>query len=156
VPSVNSALQRARGTMAARLPDRSQQATRRSLGDAGVRALVSRFADAFEAGDVPGILALLTEDVTFAMPPYPSWCRARAEVARSWLIPAGPPPRLRYLATSANAQPAVGAYVRQPETGLYVPLALDVLTLRGGAVSGVTAFRSPELFARFGLSDSLG
>ena len=70
VPAVNSALQRARTTMSARLPDRSQQATLRDLGDAAVRALVGRFVDAFEAGDVPGILALLAEDVAFAMPPY--------------------------------------------------------------------------------------
>ena len=155
VPSVNSALQRARSTLATRLPDRSQQATLRSLGDAALRALVTRFADAFEAGDVPGILDLLTEDVTFTMPPYPAWCRTRAEVARSWLMPGGPRPRLRYATTTANGQPALGTYLRQPETGLYLPLALDVLTLRGGAVAAVTAFRSPALFGRFGLPGHL-
>ena len=155
VQSVNSALQRARSTLTARLPDRSQQATLRSLGDATVRALVTRFADAFEAGDVPGILDLLTEDVTFTMPPYPAWCRTRAEVAQSWLMPAGPRPRLRYTATTANGQPTLGTYLRQPETGLYLPPALDVLTLRGGAVSAVTAFRSPALFGRFGLPGHL-
>ncbi|HET8617721.1 MAG TPA: RNA polymerase subunit sigma-70 [Acidimicrobiales bacterium] len=160
VPAVNSALQRARTTMSARLPDRSQQATLRDLGDAAVRALVGRFVDAFEAGDVPGILALLAEDVAFAMPPYPAWCRTRADVSRSWLMPGGPGPRLRYSATSANGQPAVGTYLQQPGTGWYVPLALDVLTLReggGGAiVAAVTAFRSPELFRRFDLPDTLG
>ena len=155
VPSVNSALQRARSTLATRLPDRSQQATLRSLGDAAIRALVTRFADAFEAGDVPGILDLLTEDVTFTMPPYPAWCRTRADVARSWLMPGGPRPRLRYAATTASGQPALGTYLRQPETGLYLPLALDVLTLRGGAVAAVTAFRSPALFVRFGLPGHL-
>jgi hypothetical protein len=46
-------------------------------------------------------------------------------------------------------------YLRQPETGLYLPPALDVLTLRGGAVATVTAFRSPALFVRFVLPGHL-
>jgi RNA polymerase sigma-70 factor (ECF subfamily) len=63
--SVKSALQRARTTVAERLPERSQQATLRAIGDERVRDVVARFADAFERGDVGAILALLTEDAAF-------------------------------------------------------------------------------------------
>ena len=70
VASVNSALHRARRAIEERLPDPSQQATMRALGDARVRDIVERFVDAFERGDVGTILALLAEDATFSMPPY--------------------------------------------------------------------------------------
>jgi len=66
VASTNSALQRARRTLEERPPERSQQATLRSLGDARVREVVERFVNAFERGDVDAILGLLAEDATFA------------------------------------------------------------------------------------------
>jgi RNA polymerase sigma-70 factor, ECF subfamily len=155
VPSVNSALQRARKTVDERLPDRSQQATMRELGDEGVRALVKRFIDAFERGDVDAIVDLLTDDATFAMPPYATWYRGRDAVAGSWLLPAGPPPRLRYAETRANGQVALGVYARVGESDRYVPLALDVLGFGAGRIAAVTAFRTPEVFSRFGLPEAL-
>src|ERR687895_2137423 len=75
VASVNSAMQRARRAVDERLPERSQQATMRSIGDDGVRDIVQRFIDAFERGEVEDILATLTDDATFTMPPYAAWCR---------------------------------------------------------------------------------
>ncbi len=155
IASVNSALQRARKAVDERLPEQSQQATLRSLGDEQLRDLVERFIDAFEQGDVDAILALLAEDATFEMPPYASWCRGRDAVADSWLMPAGPPPRLRYVPTRANGQLALGAYQRSPEGDGYLPIALDVLTLRGARIAEVTAFRTPGAFRRFGLPDEL-
>ena len=153
--SVNSALQRARKAVEERVPERSQQATVRSLGDRRAREVVERFSDAMERGDTEAILDLLAEDASFSMPPYPSWCRGRAAIANSWLMPGGPPPRLRLLPAQANGQLAVAAYGLAPDAGVYLPLALDVLTLRGAAISEITAFRSPELFARFNLPDEL-
>src|ERR671917_33313 len=91
VASVNSALQRARKTVDERLPEQSQQATMRSLGDERVRDVVQRFVDAFESGEVEAILEVLAEDATFSMPPYPSWYRGRDAIADSWLMPGGPP-----------------------------------------------------------------
>src|ERR671917_456656 len=91
VASVNSALQRARRTIDERLPEQSQQATMRSLGDERVRDVVQRFVDAFESGEVEAILEVLAEDATFSMPPYPSWYRGRDAIADSWLMPGGPP-----------------------------------------------------------------
>jgi RNA polymerase sigma-70 factor (ECF subfamily) len=153
--SVNSALQRARRTLDERLPQTSQQATLRALGDDGVRELVQRFTTAFESDDVEAIVELLSEDAKFGMPPYPSWYRGRDSIADSWLMPGGPPPRLRYVATWANAQPALATYRLAPETGRYQPIALDVLTLRGAEVAEVMAFRTPALFPRFGLPAEL-
>jgi RNA polymerase sigma-70 factor (ECF subfamily) len=150
-PSVNGALRRARAAIDERLPDRSQQITLRALGDRGLRAIVERFADAFERGDVGAILELLTEDATFTMPPYPDWCRGRDAVANSWLMPSGPPGSLCYAPARANGQVALGVYRFEPETGDNLPLALDVLALRGDLVAAVTAFRDPSIFGRFGL-----
>ena len=67
--SVNSALQRARKTVDERLPEQSQQATLRSLGDDGVREVVTGYVDAWDRGDIDAVVAMLTEDATFAMPP---------------------------------------------------------------------------------------
>jgi RNA polymerase sigma-70 factor (ECF subfamily) len=155
VASVNSALQRARAAVDERLPEKSQQQTMRSIGDGGVREIVQQFVDAFERGDVDAIVALLSEDATFAMPPYPTWYRGRKAVADSWLMPGGPPPRLRYLPARANGQPALGTYALDRARKRFVPIALDVLTLRGTRIAGVTAFRTPELFRYFGLPGEL-
>ena len=155
VASVNSALQRARKTVDERLPARSQQATLRTLGNDGMRELVEGFVDAFERGDVDAILALVAEDATFAMPPYADWYDGREAVGDSWLMPGGPPPRLRYVATSANGQPALGVYERDADAGAYRPIALDVLTFDGAQISDITAFRTPEVFRLFGLPEEL-
>ena len=151
VASVNGALLRARRTVAERLPERSQQATLRTLGDRRLREIVERFADAFERGEVDAILDLLADDATFSMPPYPDRYEGREAIASSWLMPSGPPPRLRYVATRANGQPALATYLLDPATDAFLPLALDVLTLREGQITDVTAFRTPALFPRFGL-----
>jgi RNA polymerase sigma-70 factor (ECF subfamily) len=155
VPSVNSALQRARKTIEERVPDESQQAALRSLGNDGIRDLVERFINALEEGDIDGVLALLAEDATFAMPPYPNWCRGRDAVSRSWLMPDGPPPRLRCAVTRASGQLALGSYLLDAAARRFFPIALDVLTLRGDLISEVIAFRTPEVFAWFGLPDEL-
>jgi RNA polymerase sigma-70 factor (ECF subfamily) len=153
--SVNSALQRARKSVEERLPEQSQQATLRSLGDAGIRDLVERFTDAFESGDVEAILGLLAEDATFAMPPYEGWCRGRDAIADSWLMPGEPAGGLRYVETRANGQLALGTYRFSSESGSRVPIALDVLTLREAQISDVQVFRTPESFRLFGLPDEL-
>ena len=153
--SVNSALQRARKAIDERLPERSQQATLRSLGDQRVRDLVERFIDAFQKGEVDAILAMLADDATFSMPPYPNWCSGREAIARSWLMPSGPAPRLRYVPTRANGQPAVGTYLLDPREGSYLPIALDVLTLHGAKISAVTAFRGADVFGQFRLPAEL-
>ncbi len=70
-------------------------------------------------------------------------------------MPGGPPPRLRYVLTRANGQAALAAYRLDRQRNRYVPLALDVLTLRGTRIADITAFRTPEVFEPFGLPDQL-
>jgi RNA polymerase sigma-70 factor, ECF subfamily len=150
VASVNSALQRARKTVDERMPEQSQQATLRSLGDERVREIVERYIDAWERGDVHAIAAMLAEDATFAMPPYPMWWRGRDVIATF-----GAEPVHRYLPTYANGQPANAAYRWDPTKAIYVAEALEVLTLEGPQVKEMTAFMIPEVFRRFGLPDQL-
>ena len=155
VASVNSALQRARKIVDERLPDKSQQATMRALGDDALRAVVDRFVEAFEGGDVDAIIAMLTQDVTFSMPPYAEWYRGRDTVGDSWLMPGGPPGRLRYVPTRASGQLALGTYALDEELKTFRPIALDVLTLRGDRLAEIYAFRAVEIFPAFGLPEEL-
>jgi RNA polymerase sigma-70 factor (ECF subfamily) len=150
VASVNSALQRARKTVDQRLPERSQQATLRSLGDQRVREIVRSCIDAWERGDVDAIAAMLAEDATFAMPPYPTWWRGRETIAAFAAEPVH-----RYLPTRANGQPANAAYRWNADRSSYVAEALEVLTLEGAQVKEMTAFMTPELFPHFGLPETL-
>src|SRR5438128_15222 len=78
--SVNSALQRARKTVDDRLPEQSQQATLRSLGDEGLREVVDRYVDAWQRGDVDAVVGMLTEDAAFAMPPLETWFRGHEAI----------------------------------------------------------------------------
>ncbi len=103
--SVNSALQRARAAVEERLPAQTQQATLRSLGDTRVRAIVERYVDAWERRDVEALVAMLVDDATFAMPPYPNWFHGR-EAVISFITSTGKP-ELGYATTRANGQPAV-------------------------------------------------
>jgi RNA polymerase sigma-70 factor (ECF subfamily) len=151
VASVNSALQRARRRVHERMPARSQQATVRSLGDHRVRAIVKTYLDAWERGDVAALAAMLAEDATFAMPPYPTWWRGREVIAAFAVVPLH-----RYLPTQANGQAANAAYRWNAQRGIYIAEALEVLTLEtGGRVKEMTAFMMPAIFQRFGLPDQL-
>ncbi|MGZ4169376.1 MAG: RNA polymerase subunit sigma-70 [Solirubrobacteraceae bacterium] len=157
VPSVNSALQRARAAVEDRVPERSQQATLRALGDRGLRTLIERYVDAWERCDVPAFAGLLAEDATFAMPPLATWYTPRDTIA-TWAsqFPLSGTWRWRTVLTSANAQPALAFYAWDEEAAAYLPFALNVLSLRDGLVSDVTAFivRStqapePEAYVNF-------
>jgi RNA polymerase sigma-70 factor (ECF subfamily) len=154
--AVYSTLQRAHKTVDQRLPEHSQQATLRSLGDTRLNDLVSTYADAWERGDVDAIVAMLTEDATVAMPPQPSWYLGIAQ-ARAFLAhgPLAPGPQRRARLTHANGQLAVGVYYTSP-TGETPPRqVLDLLTLSGdGRIAAITAFVGAEL-QPFGLPAAL-
>ena len=180
VASVNSALQRARAAVAERVPERTQQATLRALGDTGLRHLIDRYVDAWERCDVPAFVELLTEDATFAMPPLATWYAPRDTIA-TWAGESSMSGawRWRAVVTQANAQPALAFYAWDEAAATHLPFALNVLTLRGELVCDVTAFivRSTEApdpdaylnfptqpmderrltgtFSRFGLPESL-
>ena len=157
VASVNSALQRARVAVEERVPEQSQQATLRSLGDDGLRELVDRYVDAWDRCDVEAFAAMLAADATFAMPPLATWYRTREGIA-IWarLSPMSGAWRWRSVITRANGQPALAFYAWDEDAGAYLPFALNVLSLRGTEIIDVTAFivRStespdPESYQRF-------
>ena len=147
VPSVNSALQRARAAVQERVPERTQQRTLRTLGDDKLRHLIDRYVDAWERCDVSAFTGLLVEDATFAMPPLSTWYTPRDTIAawagKSAMSGAW---QWRAVVTRANAQPALAFYSWDEPAAAYLPFALNVLSVRDGFVSDVTAFivRSTE------------
>jgi RNA polymerase sigma-70 factor, ECF subfamily len=141
IASVNSALQRARKAVDERLPEQSQQATLRSLGDGRLTEIVDGYVDAWQRGDVEGVVAMLTEDATFAMPPLASWFGGREAIGvflAGW--PLSGQWRWRQVRASANGQPALAFYTWDAAEQSYLPFALNVLTLHGVRISDVTAF----------------
>jgi len=141
VPSVNSALQRARAAVQERVPEQSQQSTLRELGDDEIKRLVDRYVDAWERCDVDAFASMLAEEATFAMPPLASWFAGRDAIAR-WAAkePMSGLDRWRVLPARANGQVALGYYCPDQDGRRFVPFALNVLTFRGGEIANVTAF----------------
>ena len=144
--SVNSALQRARKAIGSAAP--TQQSVLRDLGDAAVAGIVTRWADAWQAGDVDAIVAMLAADARYSMPPLPAWYRGKDEI-RAFLLRGPLRSRWRFLPTTANGQLAFGTYMWD-DAGAYVPGGLDVLTLLDGRVAEIVAFLTADL-TRFGL-----
>ncbi len=160
VASVNSALQRARKTVEERLPEQTQQETMRTLGDDGVREVVAGYVDAWQSGDVDRVVAMLTQDACFSMPPMATWFGGPDgghDELRTFLAayPLNGQWRWKPIQVQANGQPALAYYSWDDDQGCYIPFALNVLSLRGDKVCDVTAFitRStddpdPEVLAR--------
>ncbi len=148
VASVNSALQRARKTVDDRLPEQSQQAALRSIGDDRMREIVEAYIDAMQRGDVKAVVGMLAEDAAWSMPPATSWYRGLEDLEVFLAVgPLSGEWRWRRLAAHANGQPAVGGYTWDAAEEAYLPFALDVLTLEGDRIKEVTAFitRTTEL-----------
>ena len=146
--SVNSALQRARALIEQRMPPRSQQETLAALGEQGQRELVARYSAALERADMEELLALLTEDAEWSMPPLPSWYRGHAAIAS--FLERGPfTVRWRHLPARANGQLAVACYAW--DGNAFSAYVLDVLTVRDDRIASIVAFLGGERFAAFGL-----
>ena len=146
VASVNSALQRARATLAAT----DVGATRPDPVDAEQQALLARYVDAFERYDITSLVALIHEDATFTMPPHELWLRGTGEISR-WYLGQGIGCRgSRLLATSANGSPAFAAYKRSAAGG-HDPFNIQILEISDGRIVGLHHFLYPELFPAFGL-----
>jgi RNA polymerase sigma-70 factor (ECF subfamily) len=155
VASVNSALQRARRAVSERLPERSQQATLRSLGDEEMRKLVEAYLEAWARADVDALRALLAEDVVFSMPPWAAWWRGREAIIGLATGAQDACPETRHLPTRANGQLAVASYGLDEGTGRYTASAVDVFTLEGPVIKEITAFVCPGIAPRFGLPADL-
>jgi RNA polymerase sigma-70 factor (ECF subfamily) len=147
VASVNSALQRARATLATR--DLTE--ARGPLSDAQA-SLLDRYVEAFERYDVDALTGLLHQDATLSMPPYSLWLRGH-EPIRSWLLGRGSGCRgSRLVPTSACGSPAFGQYRPGGPEGSHLPWALIVLEFSGDGIAAMNFFLDTEaLFPRFGL-----
>jgi RNA polymerase sigma-70 factor (ECF subfamily) len=145
VASINSALQRARDTLATR-----------DLGDGAPLSqeqtkLVEQYVAAFERYDLDRLSNLLREDAVLSMPPFTLWLQGPASI-HTWMAGPGEPCRgSKLIATSANGHPAFGQY-RRAEGGGYRPWALIVLELAGARILRINSFLdTATLFPLFGL-----
>ena len=146
--AVNSSLQRARRTLAARTSSSTMPSDRGE--PASNAAMARRYVEAWERGDLHAVLALLTDDATFQMPPMETWFSGRSAIAE--FLPTGPlEERWRMVRTTANGQLAFGCYAWDATEGAFEAHSLDVLSTSGALVDGITSFLRPELLARFGL-----
>jgi RNA polymerase sigma-70 factor (ECF subfamily) len=146
---VNSALQRARATLASRNVAEPAPVTESH------EQLLEKYVDAFERYDVDRLTSLLHQDATFSMPPYVLWFRGR-EPVKDWLLGRGSGCRgSRLVRTQASGSPAFGQY-RLSADGSHKPFALVVLEIAGGEIVGWNSFLDTEsLFPRFGLPSTL-
>jgi len=149
VASVNSALQRARATIAQPNPHEPAE-----LSEAQ-QSMLKRYVTAFETYDIEGLTTLMRQDVTFCMPPYSLWLQGPADV-RTWMLGLGSGCRgSRLVPASACGWPAFAQYRPNPEGG-HKAWALIVLELAGDQIVGVNSFLDTEaLFPRFDLPLSL-
>ncbi|HEY3542689.1 MAG TPA: sigma-70 family RNA polymerase sigma factor [Gaiellaceae bacterium] len=150
VASVNSALQRARATLA------TADIGKPAELDAEALALLERYVAAFEAYDIDKLTALLHEDVVQSMPPYDLWLHGRDDIFTWWFGPGiGCKGSKLVPARSANGLPAWGQYKPSPDGG-YDPWALQVVEVEGGRVAEMTFFLDTKtLFPLFGLPERL-
>ncbi|GAA3002241.1 sigma-70 family RNA polymerase sigma factor [Streptosporangium longisporum] len=156
VTSVNSALARARRIVAERVPSVTQQRTLRRIDDARVREIVAGYSAALEDGDAGALVALLTEDVTWSMPPMPHWYRG-IDIVTDFAVrvPLNSCGHWRHLPVGANGQPAVGSYLWDDEAGAHRAWGIDVMTLREGRIAEITSFIGLDHFDALGLPASL-
>jgi RNA polymerase sigma-70 factor (ECF subfamily) len=153
VPSVNSALQRARATLATTEVTPGDPAAELDEEQA---ALLARYVDAFQRYDMSALTSLLHEDATQSMPPYEMWLRGRDDILGWWVGPGAACRGSRLVPTTANGSPAYGQYRPDGPDGSYTPWSLQVLELSGSRIVGFTFFLDTELlFPLFGLPPRL-
>ena len=152
VPSVNSALQRARETMSTAATEKASPAAL----SAEDRSMLERYVEAFQAYDVEALTALIQEDATQSMPPFDLWLRGRDDILTWWFGPGIGCRGSRVIPVgSANGSPAFGQYKPSPDGG-YEPWALQVLELDNGRVGEFSFFLDTDtLFPLFGLPPRL-
>ncbi len=148
-PAVNSALQRARATLAAAAP---QAGALREPDDRAVRETIERYIRAFEGADVNALVALLTDDAVLEMPPVPLWYSGRMDygrfIARVFAMRGG---GWRMLPTAANGQPALAAYCPGDSGALHLH-TLQVFTVGSSGIERNVVFQDVDIFMSFDLA----
>jgi RNA polymerase sigma-70 factor (ECF subfamily) len=153
VQAVNSALQRARVSLATRANATSQGSELLRLGDDGQRALVSAFSAAWQRSDVAGLVKLLTHDARLTMPPLPAWFDGRDSVARFFAVRIFATP-WRLVPIRPNGQLGFACYQLDPASGIFRLGAVNALNLRSGEISAISGFLDPRVHAEFGLPET--
>lgn len=149
--AVNSALQRARSEF-----HEPQDSDRVALPDPGQESkVVAQFVDAFERGDIDGVVALLTADARVTMPPEPFEFRGPAAISAFYRQQGFWGQDLKLVPTAANGQPAFGYYLPDPNSNVYRAGGILVLTVTEDGISAITRFGEKSLLARFGLRRSV-
>lgn len=148
-PSVNSALARARKTVA----EHDQAPGPTTVADLDETLLI-HYVAAFEAYDVERLVELLAEDARFSMPPFELWLRGVGEIERWWQGPGTICRNSRIIRTRANGQHAVAVY-HDVGAGRWEPFAIHVLDTANGRISAITHFMGAAVFAEFGLPDEV-
>jgi RNA polymerase sigma-70 factor (ECF subfamily) len=150
VASVNSALQRARATLAADNVSAADPTPELSADD---RALLARYVAAFEAYDIDALTSLIQEDAQQAMPPFDLWLKGRDDIFTWWFGPGIGCKGSRVIpAVAANGSPAFGQYKPREDGNGLEPWALQVIELRDGSIGEMTFFLDTQrLFPLFGL-----
>jgi RNA polymerase sigma-70 factor (ECF subfamily) len=149
VASVNSALQRARATLAA-----SDLSSKPAPVDPEQQALLDHYVDAFERFDVDALVQLLHQDVVQTMPPYVLWIRGADEIGRWLRGPGAKCEGSRLLPVEVNGCRGFGQY-RPDGNGGHAPWSLVVIETADGRITGLHNFLDTNLFAYFGLPEHL-
>jgi RNA polymerase sigma-70 factor (TIGR02960 family) len=151
--SVNSALQRARKTLRARFEAGEPETAPVSVSDHSQKRTLARFMDAWERSDFDALASLLREDAVLAMPPEPQWFRGRTAILDFFsTIPAsGHLEKIRLVPVGSNRQPALAAFIADPEDGGHQFYGLMVFAIQGETIAAITGFQDPGLNDYFGL-----
>jgi RNA polymerase sigma-70 factor, ECF subfamily len=154
VPAVNSAHQRARGTLRRNYSSAGQSPAAATAGRPSLRNLLERFVRAWENADVAGLVALLREDAALTMPPKPTVIGARpiGNFLAESIFTIAP---MRLHETHANGSPAFAAYLQERAGPRFSVFALLVIAGDGHQITHIHAFSDPRMLARFGLSAEL-
>jgi RNA polymerase sigma-70 factor (ECF subfamily) len=170
VPAVNSALQRARATLATRnltpsgaplppampgdIPQGRDARDMRDVRDMPEEALVDRYVDAFHRYDVDALVSMLREDAVLSMPPYTLWMQG-PETIRAWLVGRGSICRdSRLVPIEASGSVSFGQYHAGPD-GAWLPWCILVLEIVDGRIVSWNSFLDTTLFPTFGLPPTL-
>ncbi|NIO39566.1 MAG: sigma-70 family RNA polymerase sigma factor, partial [Burkholderiales bacterium] len=143
VSAVNSALHRARTTLAKHYQTRDVEGIKSAPADDALSTLLDRYVRAWERAEIDTLISLLTEEVTFPMPPSPSWYQGRPAVRAfisANILDGDARGRWRLLPTRANGRPAFAWYKRDPSRAVYNAFAIQVLTVDGNLIADITTF----------------
>ncbi|MGW0992775.1 sigma-70 family RNA polymerase sigma factor [Streptomyces sp. NPDC002520] len=152
VASVNSALQRARATLAEQKEDKGARASVSDPLDDEQQKLLERYVAAFEGYDMTALTALLHEDAVMTMPPFELWLTGQADITGFMTSIGHECEGSRLLPVEVNGLPGFAHYKPDPEKGGLSPWSIQVLEISDGRLTGFHFFLDAKrLFPLFGL-----